>query len=246
MSKNLSEFIEQLWQKHKPSVLERLAKLERTIAGLLENKISTEELQDAIRQAHRLAGSLGSYGLPKGSEIARTLEMILESGRFDSSSLLGLSSQVVELRALVDAGPVTQRAETLDQQQPASALQPSILLVEDDELLQDLLVQSFALRNLKIMSYRDGESALEALTSGRNAVRPHVLILDIDLPGVSGMTILRSLAESGEAKKIKIIMLTARNSEAEVMESLRLGAIDHISKPFSLPILMEKVLRALQ
>lgn len=56
---------------------------------------------------------------------------------------------------------------------------------------------------------------------------------------------LRTLRERGVLARMQVIMLTARGAEGEVLEALQAGAIDHVTKPFSVPVLMQRVRRAL-
>lgn len=243
-NKSLPEFMQQLWRKHLPNTLQRLETVERAVAGLLAGELSDAALQEAIRESHKLAGSLGSYGLPQASESARKTEFLLESGNFSGDVPMELSEEIVKIRRWIEQGPAETR-ETSPVPSPSPAPdQPAIVLVEDDAMLRELLVHAFGLQNFAVKAYAEGDSAFADLTSDR-PIRPKLLILDIDLPGTSGMTILRELSQRGLTRTMRVLMLTARNSEAEVINSLKLGAIDHVSKPFSLPILLEKVHRAL-
>jgi DNA-binding response OmpR family regulator len=79
----------------------------------------------------------------------------------------------------------------------------------------------------------------------RPQIRADVVLLDWDLPGRDGLTVLRGLAEDGGLIGTKVMMLTFRASEREVLSSLELGAADHVAKPFSVPVLMQRVRRLL-
>lgn len=77
-------------------------------------------------------------------------------------------------------------------------------------------------------------------------MRPRVLLLDVDLPGVDGISVLRRLMRNGVGGHTRVIMLTARAGEPEVLEALKESAFDHIAKPFSVPVLVERLPRALE
>ena len=83
---------------------------------------------------------------------------------------------------------------------------------------------------------RDGQEA---------RVRPCLVLLDWDPPGRDGLTILRGLAAEGTLEHTRVLMLTARGSEGETLAALELGALDHVAKPFSIAVLMQRVRRAL-
>ena len=86
---------------------------------------------------------------------------------------------------------------------------------------------------------------MTALTGPDPELRPELILLDVDLPGLDGISVLRQLARDGVLDRSRVIMLTARAGETEVLEALELGAVDHVAKPFSVPVLMQRVRRAL-
>jgi DNA-binding response OmpR family regulator len=71
------------------------------------------------------------------------------------------------------------------------------------------------------------------------------VLLDWDLPGRDGLTVLRGLAADGGLVHAKVVMLTFRASEREILSTLDIGAVDHVAKPFSVPVLMQRVRRLL-
>jgi CheY-like chemotaxis protein len=88
--------------------------------------------------------------------------------------------------------------------------------------------------------------AASALTGPDPQLSAAVVLLDVDLPGLDGLAVLRLLATAGRLDDTRVIMLTSRTGEADTLEALRLGAFDHIGKPFSVPILLERIERALR
>ena len=121
-----------------------------------------------------------------------------------------------------------------------------VVIVEDDDIMGALLVQALDTRGYLTRRYRDGAEAVAALTGPDKQVRAGVVLLDVDLPGLDGVAVLRRLQEDGAAGRTRVLMLTARASEADVLETLELGAFDHVAKPFSVPVLMQKIRRALE
>jgi len=128
---------------------------------------------------------------------------------------------------------------------PTAARVVDVLVVEDDAALSDLLVHSLQTRHYTTAVIGDGRAAAEALEGDDPRLRPRVVLMDVDLPGVDGLSVLRSLRRSGALDRLCVIMLTARAGESEVLEALELGAVDHVAKPFSVPILMQRIERAL-
>ena len=119
-----------------------------------------------------------------------------------------------------------------------------VVLVEDDEVLASMLVHSLYTRGLRVVHLTDGKDALARLT-GPTRLRARVVVLDVDIPGLNGFDVLGQLNARGVLSHLRVLMLTARAGEHEVLASLRQGAFDHVAKPFSLPILMQRIRRAL-
>lgn len=121
-----------------------------------------------------------------------------------------------------------------------------VLVVENDPALADLLVQALEARRLRVRHIDHGGRALALLVGPEASLRPRAVLLDVGLPGVDGLHVLQRLDEEGLTRTIRVLMLTTRTSEQEVLRSLERGAFDHIPKPFSLPILLHRVDRALE
>jgi len=109
-----------------------------------------------------------------------------------------------------------------------------ILVVNDTEAILDAVTDALATEGFEVQGASDGRTALEAAQAGPF----DLVILDLMLPGLSGTEICRRLrAES----PVPIIMLTARDSEADRVLGLELGADDYITKPFSEVELLSRV-----
>jgi DNA-binding response OmpR family regulator len=109
---------------------------------------------------------------------------------------------------------------------PEAEAPVSIVYVEDDERLARLMVQYFAAHGVETTLVHRGDQAVAEVMR----VRPDVVLLDVMLPGMSGLEICRALRERVD---IPILMVTARIEEADRVMGLEGGADDYISKPFS-------------
>lgn len=105
----------------------------------------------------------------------------------------------------------------------------TILVVEDEPAIQELVSYSLKLAGHHTLSAFDAEQASEIV---KNAL-PDVVVLDWMLPGLSGIEFARSLRSDKRTKAIPIIMLTARADEKDKLTGLDSGADDYITKPFS-------------
>jgi two-component system, OmpR family, alkaline phosphatase synthesis response regulator PhoP len=110
----------------------------------------------------------------------------------------------------------------------------SVLLIEDDDAIADMLRGFFERDGYRFLHALTGEEAVERLR-----IRPvSAVLLDINLPGIDGVETCRRIREF---TRIPIIMLTARDSEVDKVLGLEMGADDYVTKPFSPRELMARV-----
>ena len=115
-----------------------------------------------------------------------------------------------------------------------------VLIVEDEPAIAEGLVDLCVFKGYEALHCADGVSGLEAALSGRF----DLVILDIMLPKMNGFTVCNKVREQN--RELPIIILSAKTSETDIVEGLKLGADDYINKPFSVAQLfarMEAVLR---
>jgi two-component system phosphate regulon response regulator PhoB len=114
---------------------------------------------------------------------------------------------------------------------------PSLLLVEDDRALADLLIWHFEREGYAIVRTADGEEAL-ILAEERT---PDLVILDWMIEGIAGIEVCRRLRRKASTANVPIIMLTARGEESDRIRGLETGADDYVTKPFSPRELLARV-----
>jgi diguanylate cyclase (GGDEF)-like protein len=234
----------------------------RRLARLLLEQASEHDL------VARWAGAelvIALYGMRREDGVARVAST-LEALRSESFALadqpplrVSCSAGVAEygldgsdLHALYRAAAqALQRAKSIggDRVLPVGWQESSgdavdVVVVEDDSSIGDLLVHALTTRGLRCLQVTDGPSALTMLTAA-GAPQPGVILLDVDLPGLNGLDVLGELSRAGVLDHSKVIMLTARAGEPEVLASFQHGAFDHVAKPFSVPVLVQRVRRAL-
>jgi len=119
----------------------------------------------------------------------------------------------------------------------------TVLVVDDDEATRRLVVHWLEGAGLACLQAHNGVTALALLR--QRATDLDLVVLDVMMPGMSGFDVLKNMFADAELKLIPVIVLTAHaEDETDVVRGAALGAIDHLSKPFSGPILKAKVLRA--
>ncbi len=118
----------------------------------------------------------------------------------------------------------------------------SRVLVVDDSSLIRLLLSSVFKDTYELITAGSGREALEL----GETFQPDVLLLDVDLPDMDGIDVLRELQRCGETRAIAVIMITAHRSERCVVAALSAGAVDFIHKPFSTRVVAARVRTALR
>jgi len=111
----------------------------------------------------------------------------------------------------------------------------TVLVVEDDHSLREGLALNFRLHGYDVVTAADGEEGMRKAFD----MRPDLIVLDIMLPGYSGLEILSELREKGE--QVPVLVLSSRDELDDKVEGLGLGADDYLTKPFELPELLARV-----
>ena len=116
-------------------------------------------------------------------------------------------------------------------------LTEKILIVEDEEDIRELIHFHLYKNKYEVLEAIDGEQALSSATENK----PSLIILDIMIPKIDGLEVCKKLKSDSTTKDIKIIFLSAKGEEEDIVKGLELGADDYVSKPFSPKILMARV-----
>lgn len=115
----------------------------------------------------------------------------------------------------------------------------NILVVDDESDVRDLLSKFLTRRGYDVATAGDGEAAIEAIRE----YRPDIVLLDIRLPKIDGLSVLQRLRD--ESDEVAIITMSGNADEDTARKSLELGAADFITKPFNLPYLETSLLAKL-
>ena len=113
-----------------------------------------------------------------------------------------------------------------------------VLLVDDEEEFVSTLAERLELREIQALTETDGQAALVRIASDK----PQVVVLDIMMPGISGLDILRHIKRSHP--ELPVILLTGRGATNEGIEGMQLGAFDFMMKPVKIEDLISKLFEA--
>jgi DNA-binding response OmpR family regulator len=114
------------------------------------------------------------------------------------------------------------------------------LLVDDEEEFVMTLAERLQIRGIQAKTATDGQEALSMI----NREKPQVVVLDIMMPGISGLEVLDHIKKN--YPQIEVILLTGRGSTKEGIEGMRLGAFDFLMKPVKIEELIPIMLEALK
>jgi len=118
----------------------------------------------------------------------------------------------------------------------------TILVVEDDENIQQLVGYNLAKAGFNVIYADNGEQALSVI----KRERPELIVLDLMLPGLSGFEVCKLVRKDPKTRNLPIVMLTAKSEENDMAAGLDIGADDYITKPFSPKILISRIKAALR
>ncbi len=116
-------------------------------------------------------------------------------------------------------------------------MKSTVMIVEDEASLVTMLRYNLEKEGFNVTEAGDGEEALVIA----DETPPDAVLLDWMLPRMSGIEVCRQLRRKSETRNVPIIMLTARNEEADKIRGLNVGADDYLTKPFSMPELIARV-----
>jgi len=113
----------------------------------------------------------------------------------------------------------------------------SVLIIEDETALAEGLAYNLRREGFEVAQAGDGRTGLAMALANP----PDVLLLDMMLPGIPGVDILRELRSNEKTKKLLVIILSAKSEESDQVVGFSMGADDYVTKPFSVKVLLERI-----
>ena len=113
----------------------------------------------------------------------------------------------------------------------------TVYITEDDASIRQLVTYALKTADIEAVGFETGASLFEAISQQK----PDLLILDIMLPDIDGISILRQIRDNPHTAEIPVLMLTAKSAEYDKVNALDLGADDYVTKPFGVMELISRV-----
>lgn len=211
-----------IWEKFQSKFVEQFAVLEQVGVALTAGKLTSELQQQAKQEAHKLAGSLGIFGLMKGSQLAKELEELLEPQIVLEKVQLQQIAQLLEL-----LGRELHKTPKLASEPEQNSYSPLILIVDDDLTLAERVRIEAIAWGLRVEIATDLEVAQKAIAQNP----PDVILLDLTFPSPmeDGLILLRKLMQ--QVSKIPVLAFTGKGSLSDRLEVARLGGCVFLQKP---------------
>ena len=118
----------------------------------------------------------------------------------------------------------------------------TILVIEDDPAVQTLVRKALGMYGFAVQVADDGLDGLMKL----EAMKPDLIIIDMMMPRLDGMTFVKAIKGRGETRGIPVIFLTAKSDPKSMIEGINVGARFYVTKPFQIDDLIGKVQKALK
>ncbi|MBS0623931.1 MAG: response regulator [Verrucomicrobia bacterium] len=230
-----------LFTEYRKSISQKMALLQQLVQQLKQD-CSLQNLKELQREIHKLAGSSGTYGYLEVSRICKNLELDILV-HIKNFHLTSTQKWVLTLDPILQG---IEKAFDNTSSEPPTATKEAkkrVIAVDDDEDILNLLRTEFHALGFEVVAFTTGAKALEFLSHPENLNDVFLIILDRILPDMDGLDILQ---QSAPKTAIPILMLSQLSSEHDILEGLQGGAVDYMTKPFSVYKLMQKALNLLK
>jgi DNA-binding response OmpR family regulator len=237
-----------LWERFKDKYSDRIIILEQAVIALLADSLTEELRQQALREAHTLVGSLGSFGLNEASRLSREIEHTFQAeGTLSQAHKEHLSGLVVALRQELEQPSVSlepmETLQTISLHQSTTLTQkPRLLVVDDDTVLALALVSAAKAWGMQAEMAYDLSQAREAIAQAR----PDIVLLDLCFPDSveNGFGLLAELTTY--QPPVPVLVFTAQENFADRVKVARLGGRGFLQKPVSPTQVMDAIAQVLQ
>ncbi|MDE3056163.1 MAG: response regulator [Verrucomicrobiota bacterium] len=225
------------FKEYQTSIKPKLEALRKEIA-LLKKEPSLHRLEVLHNEIRRIGAGAALYGDDEAAKLAHQLELefIGRVRNFQKEALSAQEQEKIENLFL----KIEERLLEKEESSMAPAKR-TIVLVDDDEDLLKLLAFEFHNLGFEVKSFVTGTTALAFLSQDENLKNVPLVILDRILPDMDGLEILKGL-KSNSHMKVPVLILSVLSGEENIMSGLQLGAVDYITKPFSVFLLLQKAM----
>jgi len=242
--------IAQIWERFKGQVFEQVQRVEQAVHASVQGELNAALCETARREAHSLAGSLGTFGFPEASKMARKLETWLtDEAMSHPRSALRMVDLVRSLREVLNrpAEAPSEVPAVISKTAPTTVdvpIDPSdrLMVVDDDPLVLAAVRSLLEPWGLQVTTLDDPRQLWATLESAM----PSLLILDIEMPHENGINLCQQVRDHERWGGLPIMILTAHTDGETVNRVFSAGADDFVTKPIVGPELVSRILHRLE
>lgn len=240
-----------VWEKFQGRIDQQIAVLEQAAAALEQQTLSETLRQQAVQEAHTLGGSLGTFGFPAGSHLARSIERLLQTDTaLPPDDRRMIRASVTTLRQMVRRSPqpsapapASVSADLPERNHPhPQPPHPKVMIVDDDPTILALLQPILEPWGMALTPLADPQQFWQTLET----TAPDLLILDIEMPHISGIELCQAVREHSQWSYLPILFLTIHTDAETVNQVYAVGADDFVSKPIVGSELITRILNRLE
>jgi DNA-binding response OmpR family regulator len=227
-----------IWERFRGTTLARVEVVEAAAVAVLEGALTPEGRREAEREAHKLAGGVGTFGFAEASRAARAVELIMEGTRpLEPADALRLSELVITLRRELERPPAPPAAAA-----PGAEGRASLLVVTDDAELGERVAMEAEGRQIAAWRLADPAGVRRALAERA----PDAVVADLSRTwaGEAGLRLLDELCADGADRPV--VVIAGQDGFAERIEAARRGARAFLSRPVPPRAVVDAVAAALR
>jgi adenylate cyclase len=224
-SEMLDEDAQESGQEKMSADLKRIGQAARSLLPLIDR--IPDELAAPAKPASPVVPSPPRLPAPAAAPAAPAAPAPPPAAKRPAASAVPQFDDTPSPATLVIRAAVAKPSEGMDK----------LLVVDDNELNRDMLSRRLKSRGYAVMTADDGPQCLELV----KAQRFDLILLDIMMPGMSGIDVLKVIRNRYSVAELPIIMATAKDQGTDVVEALTLGANDYVTKPLDFPVVLARV-----
>ncbi|MCU0571146.1 MAG: response regulator, partial [Oculatellaceae cyanobacterium Prado106] len=231
-----------VWHRFRPRIDEQIAVLEQAVSSLSNETWNPELQQQALQEAHTLAGALGTFGLSEGTRLAREIESDLKEGQgLKKKQIQRLGDRVTSLRQNIEQnGNLPASAPVVPMQ--LSDSRPLLMVVERDQPFAESIGNAAESWGMRVAIAADFLEARQML----NRIQPQAVLLDLEEAEhySVGLNLITEL--SRQVPPVPVLAFAGQSGLAERLEILRCGGRTLLQKPILPEQVFEAVARVLR
>lgn len=233
----IKAIVAQLWEPLQKSLPDKLAVLENAIACIATGNLKVQQQQQAQSTAHKLAGTLGTFGLPECSQVMREVELILSDTTLKPSIATTLQQKVDLLKQQVQWRSSPEAFPTKASPPPGQR----ILVIDNDRTFAQQLQTESASWGMQVEIAENPEAAPNAIAHSS----PQAILLNLEVRSSleEGLTLLGQLKQ--QYPHLPILAIASQTQLSTRLKVARLGGNTFLQKPLALPLIFQALKNAL-